>query len=237
MKYLRAHFTLIELLVVIAIIGVLASMLLPALNKARDRAKSISCLANVKQMSTGVTMYGGDYDGWMPVSRGGADPDMASYWRKEIGVYLGFDDRPLEWSSEYYGSGVFRCLSFDDYIIDGHEVFQGGYGWNSFQMGSEDGHATLYRRKLSEVTKPSESALVADSLDYVENPATEYYMAATIEMPTRCDAFRFGINGMANRHIGGMNVLWADGHCSWMNRNDMYSGLDGNRNYYYARVK
>jgi prepilin-type N-terminal cleavage/methylation domain-containing protein/prepilin-type processing-associated H-X9-DG protein len=95
-------FTLIELLVVVAIISVLVALLLPALASARDQAKTVICLTNIRSLQQAVMEYEGDYNMLPPIYWGNYDaPYDRTIWCSFIYPYLAGGDRIKQWHRPY----------------------------------------------------------------------------------------------------------------------------------------
>lgn len=206
----KVAFTLVEMLVVIAIIGIIASLLMPALNNAINLAKRASCANQQKQLGMGFASYTGDNRGWLPpLNLGGTSYETRKGYKEYTnllsdGGYVPVDKN--EWQNEdrgYVKSGIWRCAAvLPEHIGNGGGIVP-AEGHSLMQWGGKSTNVARIRR-------PGNLWLVGDSV-YQASPG-RYLTTISVH----CSACRtwenLGTRISSHLHGGGGNVCFVGGH-------------------------
>jgi len=228
-KYIpNGAFTLIELLVVIAIIAILAAMLLPALAKAKNKAKQISCINNLKEMGLGLVMYVGDfkyYPGCLSQQNG-----TYYVWAPRILPLMGNNRNAFHcpssatwsvWATNNFSIGATPpgAGAVKDPLGIGQQT-PFSYGWNDWAYGTTgmggDVDPGTYITDTA-VRKPSDMIAIAD----VRDPKIVAYGANLDPTPDPAGVYS---QLVSNRHNYRTDILFADGHVESAKRTAVVDG-------------
>jgi prepilin-type processing-associated H-X9-DG protein/prepilin-type N-terminal cleavage/methylation domain-containing protein len=198
------RFTLIELLVVIAIIAILASLLLPTLNQAKEKSKAITCTGQFKQLLLATHMYTADYDDAFPL----------------------FSDRPFNMSAPIWTVLLFPYINDQSTFLCPSEKNHrfvttiAERGWlsigSNYRLGaawwSAGCPSAMWPKVRSMKTLPK-NLFYADSLpgDCITDAYRGYLISMDQGGVRRCNQFE----AIRTRHNNGANIGFGDGHCEW----------------------
>ena len=217
-RYCKHCFTLIELLVVIGIIAILASMLLPALNSSKQRARSSHCANNLRQLGIMMAMYTDSFDGWFCTQ----SDENGDRWDAPFSGNL--NGKSILSSSLGNNEGgnsnkVYQCPAIEGISSAEYaDVKYSGYGYNEF-LGAELFYNNWRGMKTTSVIKASEIVLFSDC-GYRSGSGNEE-VAATLRSPNKRSAGESDLRAggtAAFRHSFTALAVMVDGHVNVFNK-------------------
>lgn len=220
-------FTLIELLVVIAIIAIMAAMLLPGFNKAREMARRAACANNLKQFGTALAMYVVDWNGFLPTASG---PATLNYWNFALCRYLEVSTDNKYWRLCYDSPpnyiAKFKCYSaLPNNLASGTTVY---YGANTASSGPANSLFS-YPFVASSANCPVKINKVPNTCFVFTDADLGYSIPNPLINPFFVDRDGDGLkdtndypgvkiynNGAPKRHSNGANYAVIDGHVVYL---------------------
>ena len=205
---LENAFTLLELLAVIAIIGILAALLLPALNKASASAKRTSCLNNLRQINLAVRQYADDHNSLLPMITNSGPPKVWSDYALFVRSYLGLKGSPSSNDVVFAcPADTFDCGYHEEYSPEGVHL-QAKFRFNSYAFNAANSF-TMYSKLTGPITSPG---IAGRKMSSVKEPVKTVLV---VESPA-LDPFSWHQPAKSLANNARDTVSFVDGHASYI---------------------